>query len=156
MWFMAKIRKKTKLKSEVLRKHCVELAKKIAKLLVGEVCEHCGRRKKDGWQIQGSHIYPEGIYRAMSTDTDNILSLCSVCHIGGLGMLRNVKSPSWHNDPAYFVDWANKKYPKRMKELKLRARQNQQADEQFWEIKLKQLSKQYQKLCQIQQKQKPI
>src|SRR3990167_4049610 len=65
------------------RKKCVEIAKKKAKELVNYTCEHCGRTKKDGWQIHGSHIYSEGVYKSMSADVDNILALCATCHTGG-------------------------------------------------------------------------
>ena len=148
---MGKIRKKTKLKSEVLRKECVNLAKLIVKTVAGWKCDYCGKIKPNV-AIHAHHIYNEGIHRAMSADTDNLIVVCFTHHLGGW----NAKEPSFHRNPQEMADFINGKYPERMKELKLRARQNQQADEQFWEKKYKELTKQYQKLCQIQQKQKPI
>ena len=91
------------------RKKCLTLAKDEAKKRAGYKCEHCGRTKEQGWQMHGSHIYSEGVYKSMSADADNILCLCATCHTGGFfgGSLK----PSWHEDPIYFSNWFNEKYP---------------------------------------------
>ncbi len=128
---------KTKDPKERLRKRCVTLAKKIARLKAKEICEHCGKRKQDGWQMHGSHIYPEGVYKSMSADVDNIICLCAICHVGGFW--KNSKNPSWHEDPVYFVDWFKKKYPKRAKRLKQQTRTIVVCDMQYWEDKLEEL-----------------
>lgn len=135
-----RLRKKTINPAEILRKKCVTLAKQIARLLAGEECEHCHKKKIDGWQMQGSHIYPEGIYRSMSADVDNILCLCAACHTGGFW--KNSTKSSWHDDPVYFVGWFETKYPERALILKKRANQPPvQADEWYWTKKLLQLKK---------------
>lgn len=131
--------KSKKNESEVMRKRCVELAKKIARVSVGEICEHCGKRKIDGWQMHGSHIHPEGVYKSMSADVDNILCLCASCHTGGFW--KGSKKPSWHEDPIYFSDWFKKKYPERYRELEKRKRQSIQCDLYYWTTKLTELKK---------------
>ena len=114
------MKKKTKKKTPTwYRKKCVAWAKNEAKKLVNHTCEHCGRRKADGWQIHGSHIYPEGTYVSMSADVDNILALCARCHTGG--MWKNAKEPAWHTDPIYFGEWFKAKYPERYTKLKIRS-----------------------------------
>ena len=108
------MKKKTQ---EWFRKKCVEIAKRKAKERVKYVCEHCGRKKSNGWQMHGSHIYSEGCYKSMSAEVDNILCLCATCHTGGF--FGGSNKPSWHEDPVYFVDWFNNKYPERALKLKL-------------------------------------
>lgn len=106
------------------RKKCVVWAKTEAKRLAGYKCEHCGRSKEQGWQMHGSHIYPEGTYISMSADVDNILCLCAQCHTGGIGGVHGrSKTPSWHGDPVYFGDWFATNYPKRKEVLKKRAQE---------------------------------
>ena len=116
--------------NEYWRKKCVERAKKEAKELVDYICEHCGRSKKQGWQMHGSHIYSEGVYKSMSADIDNILCLCATCHTGGF--FGGSNKPSWHEDPIYFADWFLKKYPERAKKLKIRAKKIKIIN---WELK---------------------
>ena len=124
--------------TEKLRKKCVDLAMKKAKELVGYRCEHCGRTKKQGWQMHGSHIYPEGVYKSMSADVDNILCLCARCHTGGFW--KGSTKPSWHEDPIYFAEWFNRKYPERAEILKKRSQESQSCHMAFWEEKLRRLS----------------
>lgn len=139
---MKKINKKTKLSSEVLRKKCVDLAKKIVRIRSNYTCAYCGV-KKPPKSVHGSHIFSEGCYRAMSADLDNILALCNTHH---LGMYRNIKEPSWHNNPVEMVEWFKEKYPQRYQELKERSRTKQQVDEMFWAKKLIELKKIYKNL----------
>ena len=115
---------------EWFRKKCVVLAKIEAKKLVNYRCEHCGRTRDKGWQMHGSHIKPEGTYKSMSADVDNILCLCARCHTGG--MWKNSKEPSWHTDPLYMAEWFNKKYPGRYLMLTKRAQNIQVVN---WEKK---------------------
>lgn len=129
--FVKKIKKRS---PTYWRKKCVTWAKNKAKELVGYKCEHCGRKRSDGWQIHGSHIYPEGTYIAMSCDPDNILALCARCHTGG--MWKNSKYPAWHTDPVYFGEWFNKKYPERALRLKLKSREIKAIN---WELKWNEL-----------------
>ncbi len=122
---------------EEIRKKCVTIAKHIARLVVGEKCEHCGRTKAQGWQMHGAHIYPEGVYKGMSADIDNILCLCAQCHTGGFW--KNSNKKSWHEDPMYFADWFREKYPERAKLLKERSLTTISLYKQFWEEKLEKL-----------------
>jgi hypothetical protein len=128
--------------AEKLRKKAVTLAKFIARKLAGEKCEYCGRTKKEGWQMHGSHIYPEGVYRSMSALVDNILCLCATHHTGGFW--KNATEPSWHEDPIHFARWFNEKYPERAERLRLRSKEHIQADRYYWEEvlgELKQMEK---------------
>lgn len=146
-----KLRKKTKLKSEVLRKKCVNLAKLIVKEIAGWECEYCHKRKGQV-AIHAHHIYNEGIHRSMSADTDNLIVVCFTHHLGGW----NAKEPSFHRNPQEMADWFREKYPERAKQLRERARLNQQADEKFWEDKLKKLKEIYKKLCQKNEQSNPF
>jgi hypothetical protein len=130
------MRKTTKNPTEKLRKKCVSKAKKIA--TSKGICEYCGRRRVDGWQMHGSHIFAEGIHRAMSGDVDNILCLCAKCHIGGFW--KNAKDPSWHEDPAVMMDWFITNYPERWAILKERAKLSPLCDLIYWEKKLEDLN----------------
>lgn len=111
-------RKDKKRSPTYYRKKCVTWAKTEAKKRDGYICQHCGRSKDQGWQIHGSHILPEGTYVSMSADVDNIIALCATCHTGGW---RGNKNTSWHNDPIYFAEWFNKKYPGKYSELRKRS-----------------------------------
>ena len=81
------------------RKHCVELAKKIALDRDGRRCRRCGRTKESGWQIHGSHILGEGAHPRMSYDPRNIKALCAKCHMW------------WHSSPTESGHWFRTKYP---------------------------------------------
>ena len=88
------------------RKKCVERAKKIAIERDGGLCQRCGKSKQDGWQIHGSHVFPEGKYHGMSANTENIKALCAQCHMW------------WHENPIASSEWFREKFPKRYKKLK--------------------------------------
>src|SRR3990167_709233 len=113
---MPQIKRKLKKRSSTyFRKKCVQWAKIQAKERVGYVCEHCGANKAQGKQMHGSHILSEGTHPNMSDKPENILCLCADCHVGGFW--KNSKRPSWHDDPMYFGDWFNKKWPGRYQAL---------------------------------------
>lgn len=137
------MRRKTKLKSEVLRRKAVDLAKKIARKLQNYTCEYCGKREP-AVKTHGSHIYSEGVHRAMSADVDNILCLCFTHHLGRW----SAKEPSWHNNPIEMIGWFNKNYPERAEMLKQRSFQSPQCDEYYWRIKLDALEKWWAQLQQ--------
>lgn len=80
------------------RKHCVELAKKIALLRDHHQCLRCGRTKSQGWQIHGSHILGEGAHPKMSYLPDNIKALCARCHMW------------WHSSPTESGHWFRTKH----------------------------------------------
>lgn len=91
------------------RKKCVTKAKDEAKKKADYKCEKCGRSRVQGYQMHGSHIYPEGIYKSMSADADNILCLCALCHM------------DWHENPIRASEWFNGKYPKLAMTLRARS-----------------------------------
>lgn len=80
------------------RKHCVELAKKIALERDKHTCRRCHRQKGE-WQIHGSHILGEGAHPRMSYDPRNIKALCAKCHMW------------WHSSPTESGHWFRTKYP---------------------------------------------
>jgi len=135
------MRKRSKLTSEVVRKKCVELAKKIVRRQHNYTCEFCGKREPNV-KTHGSHIFSEGIYRSMSADLENILCLCFTHHLGGW----NAKEPSWHKNPIEMTDWFKEKFPARYKTLKEKSRSSVQCDLSFWENKLKKLQQIWNKL----------
>lgn len=124
-------------------KKCVELAKKIARMMAFYKCEYCGQGEPQK-RTHGSHVYGTGTYRSMGGDVDNILCLCATHHIGGFW--KNSKEPSWHEDPMTMVDWFKKKFPQRAEELRLRAQAPQKID---WDLKLKELQEQLRELEKI-------
>lgn len=129
-------KKAKKYTSSYFRKECVKLAKIIAKKRDSWKCLYCGRTKAEGWQIHGSHILPEGTYVYMSADPENIIALCSRCHVGGVW--KNSKEPSWHEDPIYFAKWFEEKWPGKYEALRAK---NSTIKSVNWEEKLKELKK---------------
>lgn len=134
------MKKKTKNKSEVLRKRCVKLAKEISKIEAGYKCAYCGRGKPDV-AVHSHHIYNEGRYRAMSADVDNLICVCYYHH----NPQWNTKEPSFHRTPREMNDWLDEKYPERMKALKERTKQSILADEVYWSKKLIELKEKIKK-----------
>ena len=114
-------------KKTATRKKCVELAKKIAKTRDNWTCVTCGRQEN----IHGSHVFPEGKYRNMSADVDNIMAQCYHCHLS-----------FWHKHPTEAGQWFINKYPTRYEELRKRGRDSigQKVD---WDTKLKDLQNQW-------------
>lgn len=123
-----------------IRKKCVNLAKQIVRKKNNYTCQYCGR-KEPVIKTHGSHIYSEGQYRSMSADLDNILCLCFTHHLGTW----NKSEPSWHNNPIEMIEWFNKKFPKLAKKLKERKQKIVTCDYQFWENKLEELKKEYER-----------
>lgn len=87
------------------RKKRVEEAKTKAKERDNYTCQRCGRSSEQGYQIHGSHIYPEGSYHSLSANVLNIMAKCAQCHMW------------WHENPAESGKWIREKFPERMKEL---------------------------------------
>lgn len=110
------LRKKSKVKTPSwYRKKACEYAKTIAKHRDEYTCVKCGRSAENGYQIHGSHIFPEGKYHAMSFIVENIKALCARCHM------------DWHENPldtAWFID----KFPDRYKKLKKMSISNDKPD----------------------------
>lgn len=97
------------------RNKAIELAKIIAIFRDNATCQRCGKKKKDGWQIHGSHIFSVGAHKTISADPFNIKALCAVCHSPGF-------AGSWHEDPAN-QGWFDIKFPGRKEELLKRERE---------------------------------
>lgn len=53
-----------------------QLAREVVILRDGEKCRRCPKTR----YIQCAHIYPEGKYRAMAHELDNLILLCVGCH----------------------------------------------------------------------------
>ena len=105
-----------------LRKKCLELAKTLAKKSDNYTCVTCGRKTN----IHGSHVFPEGKYRSMSADVDNIMAQCYYCHLSW-----------WHKHPTEAGQWFIEKYPIRYNNLKKRSLTPQKID---WQKKYEELS----------------
>lgn len=115
--------------TEKERKKCVKLAKKIAVKRDKGICQKCGKSKAAGYAMHGSHNYPEGRYKSMSADVDNILTLCYQCHFLW-----------WHKHPIEAGEWFREKYPELAETLKLRAREIKQIN---WTLKYQDLKQLY-------------
>lgn len=90
----------------------IKLAKDIAKLRDGYICQKCYRSKEQGWAIHGAHIMPV-TYGGTAADPENILSLCAKCHSMG--------KTSAHQDPVGFGNWYESMYPGKYKKLRNKA-----------------------------------
>lgn len=121
------------------RDKCVILAKKIVRHQSNYTCAYCGKSEPEV-HTHGSHIYAEGINRAMSADLDNILCICSVHHLAH-SYWNSANHWSWHGTPIEAHNWFKAKYPERAKVLLARSRIQQQADLFFWQKKLAELKK---------------
>jgi len=126
-----KTKSKTKTKTQSwYRKKAVEIAKKIAVLRDGGICQKCGKSKASGYQIHGSHIFSVGAHPTISAEPYNIKALCATCHSPGF-------KGSWHEDPAANIEWFEGKFPGRLKELL--ALEKKLLGTQNWEMILKDL-----------------
>lgn len=132
------IRRNTKDPTEVMRKKCVKLAKYIARATAEFTCEYCGKCEPDV-RTHGSHVFSEGVHRAMSADVDNIICLCFTHHTG----IWNAKEPSWHNNPMEMTEWFRMAYPDRAKMLQERTLQHPTCDLKFWQDKYQSLTQTY-------------
>lgn len=86
------------------RKEAVKWAKLIAKHRDNYICVTCGKSAKQGYQIHGSHIFPESKFLRLSCDPLNIMAQCARCHM------------DWHENPKG-QDWFEVRFPERKKEL---------------------------------------
>lgn len=135
-------------KKEIVRKKCVVIAKKIAKINAGYRCEfvdengvRCNRSLENGYQQHGSHIKCENSHKSMSADVDNIQDHCSGHHTG----MGNV-TPNWHKDPLLMVMLFEKQQPERAKKLNERSWTSKKCDIIFWTKKLAKLTEELAKL----------
>ena len=105
------------------RKKCVGQAKQKVKEKAGYKCERCGRSKANGYVMHGSHVFPEGTYKSMSAEEDNIICLCYLCHF-----------MFWHKSPHEASRWFDEKWPGRYKKLQKQAQEIKIIN---WELKYK-------------------
>jgi len=129
--------------TEKLRKQCVSIAKRISKIKDNYKCIYCGIGKPQRL-IHSHHFFHEGLYKSMSADVDNLVSLCASHHQGGLYMKSHDKF-NFHNSPREGTEWFMENYPKRYKELKERSMLFQDLTYKYWEDKLVELKKQLEK-----------
>lgn len=81
---------------------CMRLAKAIAKERDDYTCQKCGKRGKDGWKIDASHVIPDGRCERLNTDPQNMKALCFSCH-----------KLWWHLSPLEAGIWFFEKFPER-------------------------------------------
>jgi hypothetical protein len=129
---------------EKLRKKCVALAKKISKERDGYKCCYCGVGKPQR-QVHSHHIFHEGMFRSMSADPDNLITLCATHHQGGVWM-KSHSGFNFHNSPRESTEWLMETYPERYAELKARSQKPIKADIIYWQKKHQELLKLEQEL----------
>lgn len=131
-------------KTEKLRKKCVTIAKEIAKIKDNYKCIYCGIGKPQR-MVHSHHFFHEGLYKSMSADVDNLLTLCASHHQGGLYMRSNDKF-NFHNSPRESTEWFIEHYPERYRELKERSVKFVDLSYKHWEEKLAELKVEYDNL----------
>lgn len=122
---------------ERMRKRCVQLAKDISKIRDNYKCCYCGIGKPQR-MVHSHHIFHEGMFKSMSADIDNLITLCASHHQGGMYMRSN-DGFNFHNSPRESTEWVMNKYPERYKILKDRSLILIQLTLQHWENKLAEL-----------------
>lgn len=124
---------------EKTRKKCVQKAKEITKLRDNFKCCYCGVGKPQR-QVHSHHIFHEGMFKLMSADPLNLITLCATHHQGGMWM-KSSTGFNFHNSPRESTEWLMEKYPERYAELKKRSLVYFKADLNYWTQLLKELSK---------------
>lgn len=125
-------------KKEALRKLCVGKAKEISKIIEGNKCQYCGVGREQR-MIHSHHIFHEGLFKAMSADVDNLISLCASHHQGGMYMRSN-DGFNFHNSPRESTEWLMENMPERYATLKGRSLKIEPLDITFWERKKSELT----------------
>jgi len=123
---------------EKLRKKCVKLAKDIAKERDKYTCCYCGVGKPQR-QIHSHHFFHEGMFKSMSADPDNLITLCASHHQGGMWM-KSHGGFNFHNSPRESTEWYIENYPQRHAVLLKRSKEYKKLDMIFWEAKLEELN----------------
>jgi 5-methylcytosine-specific restriction endonuclease McrA len=82
-------------------------------------CEMCGA-SENGRRLHVHHILSEGAYPEMSNQEDNLIVVCSMCHLFG--------KISFHGSPFEMVERFNEKFPGRYKELIKKAQTRKHCD----------------------------
>ena len=128
--------------TEWWRKKCVKLAKDISKQRDGYRCCYCHVGKPQR-QMHSHHIFHEGMFKAMSADIDNLITLCAMHHQGGMWM-KSAKGFNFHNSPRESTEWVMETYPERYNILKERSKVLVNLGLDYWKDKhegLKELCK---------------
>jgi len=73
----SKVKKKTQKVNKRMKKENVELAKTIAKIRDGYICQKCWKTENIHW----SHVINEARDHRLSCDPENIKALCYNCHL---------------------------------------------------------------------------
>lgn len=124
---------------EAMRKKCVQKAKDISKKRDDYKCQYCGIGKPQR-QVHSHHIFHEGMFRSMSADPDNLITVCATHHQGGIWMKSN-SGFNFHNSPRESTEWFMEKYPDRYYSLKMRSMVVCKLDLMFWQNKYEILKK---------------
>ena len=74
------------------------------------------------------------MFKAMSADVDNLITLCATHHQGGAWM-KSHDGFNFHNSPRESTEWLIETYPERYSELKRRSKILTPVDMKFWEDK---------------------
>lgn len=130
--------------TEKVRKECVKIAKEISKIKDKHTCQYCGIGKPQR-QVHSHHIFHEGMFKAMSADPDNLLTLCATHHQGGVWMRSN-SGFNFHNSPRESTEWFMEHYPERYKLLKERSLIFVDLSLEFWKNKKELLKEELKKL----------
>jgi hypothetical protein len=85
--------------------------------------------------VHSHHAWHEGMFKAMSADPDNLITLCASHHQGGMYMRSN-DGFNFHNSPRESTEWFMEHYPERYAELKKRSLILEPLDMAYWEKKL--------------------
>jgi len=122
---------------EFVRKKAVKLAKEISKKRDKYKCRYCGIGKPRR-MVHSHHIFHEGLFKAMSADPDNLITLCASHHQGGQWMRSNDKF-NFHNSPRESTEWLMETYPQLYKKLKKRSLKIRPLSIIYWERKIEKL-----------------
>lgn len=124
---------------EKQRKKCVQLAKDISKKKDDYKCIYCGVGKPQR-QVHSHHFFHEGMFKSMSADPDNLITLCASHHQGGQWMKSN-NGFNFHNSPRESTEWFMEYYPERYTSLLERSKQYTNLNMDYWLKKYEQLKK---------------
>ena len=103
---------------------CLRNAKTIAKIRDDYTCQRCGRKRSEGFKIDGSHVYPKHIDKRLAVDPVNVKALCAACHMNW-----------WHVHPVEAGLWYAETWPERLEYLRSQYEANRKLREpgiQWW------------------------
>ena len=89
------------------KKIILSLLREVMLARDGHRCQKCRTMER----LQMSHIYPKGKYRKLELEIDNVVTLCTGCHLFW-----------WHKNPLEAGEWIKEYLPTdRYNRLKLRS-----------------------------------